>query len=289
MLTSVKLVDGAREMVLLPRTGDGIFLQQIDAPMPGVREVAADRTDDDGSDDDTEFFGARACSIELLVTESPRTVEDELTRYLHPRLRPYLVVEDDGWSQARRLRLRADQFSAPLTLETARWDGRKIAVGWKAPDGVWEADELTSVSVSADVSQAVGAAFPVTFPMAFAATQAAGASRVTNAGSTPSHFTARLYGPCTAPRLVNQTTGEEITFVDSLSLAAGDYIEVNTRDRTAYLTVNGSASQVSRLNSVDFTVTSWWRLEPGTQVVRYAPPLADAGAAAVIDYRACWL
>ncbi len=289
MLTSVKLVDGAREMILLPRRDGGVFLQSLDAPMPAVREVAESRTDDDGTRDTTSLFGARACSIDLLVTQDPRAVEDELSRFLHPRSRPFLVVEDDGWSQARRLRLRSDQFSAPLGLDLARVDARRIAAAWKAPDGIWEAVEETSATVSADVSQNVGVSFPVAFPVAFSATQAAGATVVGNLGSIPAHFRARLYGPCIGPRLVNETTGEEIAFTSDLSLAAGDYLEVDTRERTAFLTVNGSSSQVSRLSSVDFVVTSWWRLEPGSQVIRYAPPLASAGAAAVIDYRACWL
>lgn len=289
MLTSVKLVHGSREMILLPRQDDGIFLQGLSAPMPEVREVAESRTDDDGTRDTTTLYGARAASIELLVTENPRTVEDEIALFLHPRVRPYLVVEDDGWMQARRLMLRADTFDAPLGLDLARIDARRISIGWKVPTGVWEADEASEATVTADIDADIGLPFPVTFPVQFAATQAAGATVVTSLGSVPSHFTARLYGPCVGPRLVNQTTGEEITFVDTLSLAAGDYIEVDSRERTASLTTNGSSSQVDRLGSLDFTVTSWWRLEPGAQTVRYAPPQASAGAAAVIEWRANWL
>lgn len=289
MKTGVRLVDGSRELVLHPSLD--YVPQRLTVGSPAMREVTEDRTDDDGERDTTTLFGGRAVSLELVVVDERASTEvllDQVKRFLHPRSRPYLHVTDDGWGGERRIRLRVDQWDEPYEGYAAS-HSRPVQFQWKAPDGVWEAAASTSVTVSADISQAVGLSFPVTFPVAFTATQAAGAAMVDSPGSVPSHFTARLYGPCVGPRLVNQTTGEEITFVDSLSLAAGDYIEVNTRDRTAYLTVNGSASQVSRLNSVDFTVTSWWRLEPGTQVVRYAPPLADAGAAAVIDYRACWL
>ena len=286
MLTSVKIVDGSREMVLLPRTDAGVFLQSLDAPMPGVREVAEDRTDDDGTRDSTALFGARACTVELLVTESPRAVEDELTRFLHPRSRPFLVVADDGWSQARRLGLRVDQFSAPLGLDLARVDGRRIAVGWKVPDGVWESADLTTATLAADITtDSTGLTFPMTFPVAFTPTMATGASLVSNTGSTPSHFIARLYGPCTAPVLRNETTGEEIAFTDSLALTAGEYVEISTRDRSANLLSTGN----SRLGYVDFETTSWWRLEPGDNQVRYAPADADAGSQAVILYRPAWL
>jgi hypothetical protein len=53
--------------------------------------------------------------------------------------------------------------------------------------------------------------------------------------------------------------------------------------------LNGSASAVDRLGSLDFTLTSWWRIEPGSQQVRYAPGTVSAGAAAVIEYRPSWL
>lgn len=286
MLTSVKLVDGAREMILLPRRDGGVFLQSLDAPMPAVREVAESRTDDDGTRDTTSLFGARACSIDLLVTQDPRAVEDELTRFLHPRSRPFLVVEDDGWSQARRLRLRSDQFSAPLGLDLARVDARRIAAAWKAPDGIWEAAEPTEQTVAADVESTDGRTYSKAYPWSYPGTLSSGATIVGNLGSIPSHFTARLYGPCTGPRLINGATGEELTFTSSLSLAAGEYVEVDTRERTAYLLSQTSAS---RLTYLDFEATSWWRIEPGDNPIRYVPATSSAGAAAVITYRPAWL
>jgi len=287
MLTSVKLVDGSREMTLLPRQDDGIFLQSISAPMPEVREVVSARTDDDGTRDETALFGARACSIEVLVTQDPRGFEDELTRYLHPRSRPYLVVDDDGWSQARRLRLRVSQFDAPLGLDLARIDARRITVGWQVPDGIWEANAAAEETVVADVdTSGDGFSLPMTLPLTLTATTETGANLVTNLGAVPSHFTARLYGPCTAPRLVNETTGEEIAFTSGLSLASGEYVEIDTRERSANLLSNPATT---RLQYVDFMATSWWLLQPGLNQVRYAPAPSEPGAAAVITYRPAWL
>lgn len=285
MLTSVKLVDGDREMVLMPRQDQGVYVQGLDVPSPEVRAVTENRTDDDGEVDETELFGSRACSLELLVTEQPRLVEDELSRFLHPRSRPYLVVKDDEWAQARRLRLRVAQWSAPLTVELPR-SARRIQAQWQAPDGVWEAADLVTETISADMPGTAGRTYPRAYPYAYPATLAAGASVIVNDGGTPSHYTARLYGPCVGPRLTNETTGETIAFTADLVLGAGEYVEISTRDRTAYL--NGN-SALSRLNVIDFDVTSWWRVEPGEQQVRYAPAVVFAGAAAVIDYRPAWL
>lgn len=285
-LTSVKLVDGSREMVLLPRMADGVRLTGLSAPFPDVREVTEDRTDDDGTRDTTSLFGARAVSVELLVTKAPRSIEDELSRFMHPRSRPYLVVADEGWPGPRRLRLRSAGMDAPLEVDLPQ-RMRRIQAQWRAPDGVWEAAEETGETVSADLDVTDGRTYPKTYPWAYPATLAAGATLITNPGSVPAHFAARLYGPCSGPRLVNETTGEQIYFRTALTLAAGEYVEIDTRERTALAM---SRADASRLTYLDFEESSWWRIEPGENKIRYAPRAnAAAGAAAVITYRAAWL
>lgn len=285
MLTSVKLVNGAHELILMPRQDDGIFVSSMEVPSPEVREVVDLRTDDDGAWDTTALLGARACSIELLVTQGARAFEDQLTRYLNPSLRPYLVIADDGWAQDRRLLLRVDQWSAPLTTDLPR-DARKIQVSWKAPDGIWEALDSVDETVLGDLATDTGRTYPKTYPWSYPTTDVAGAAIVTNAGAVPSHFTARLYGPCSGPALINETTGERIGFLSGLTLAAGEYVEIDTRAQTAHLLGNSSAD---RLNFLDFMNSSWWRLQPGDQQIRYAPLAGSSGTAAVITYRPAWL
>jgi hypothetical protein len=68
-------------------------------------------------------------------------------------------------------------------------------------------------------------------------------------------------------------------------LGAGEYVEIDTRARTADL----MSLSNSRLNLLDFAVTSWWRIEPGDNQIRYNPTISDAGSAAVITYRPAWL
>jgi hypothetical protein len=284
MFTSVRLVDGTREMVLLPR--EGLRLQGHDVPMPAVREVTEERTDDDGEDDTTELHGATSCSRELFATQTPAAFEEELGRFLHPRSRPYLVAADDEWSQERRLRLRISQFGGPRGVDLPRTT-RRIQAQWKVPDGIWESADLVEETVNADiVTESVGFTLPVTLPVTLAATTGTGTSQISNVGGTPVHHVTRLYGPCAGPRLVNETLDEEITFTDSLVLGSGEYVEIDTRARSAYLDSNTS---LSRLSDVDYTVSSWWQIEPGDQLIRYAPSAVMGAAAAVITYRPAWL
>ncbi|MFC5187138.1 phage tail family protein [Actinomadura harenae] len=285
MLTSVRLVDGARQMILLPRQAQGVRLQNLSTPAPTVREVSEPRVDDDGDRDTTRLIGARAVSIELLVTQSLRALQDELTYYLDPGRRPYLVVGDDEWSAERRLRLRADQFDVPITVDMPRGMA-KVQAQWKAPDGVWEAAELMTAQVPADIPAQVGITFPIKFPLSWPATQSSGALQVANPGKRAVHFVARLYGPCSGPRLINADTGQAMVFKPGLTLGPGEYIEVSTRARSAYLLGDRS---LSRLSSYDYASSAWWQLSDGTTQVRYAPLSASAGAVSVIDFRPSWL
>jgi hypothetical protein len=286
VITAVRLVDGARELTLHPRPD--VLPDSLDVSFPAIREATEPRTDDDGERDTTLLFGSRAVALSAAVTDDvyePANLLDQVKAFLHPRTRPYLYVTQDGWATERRMLLRVDQFSEPYTGYVAS-QVRAVQLQWKAPDGVWEAATESETTVNADVATSDGLHWPVTFPISFVATTATGAAQVSNGGGVPSHFTARMYGPCSGPRLVNETTGEEITFRDSLALAAGEYVEVDTRQRTAYL---NSMTTQSRLTYLDFAVTSWWRVEPGDQTVRYAPPSATGGAVAVITYRPAWL
>lgn len=282
MLTSVTLVDGTREMVLLPR--DGLLLQGHGVPFPAVREVTEERTDDDGEDDTTELHGATSCTLEFLATQTPAAFEEEIGRFLHPRSRPYLVVADDEWSQERRLKLRVSQFGGPRGVDLPR-TMRRIQAQWKVPDGIWETVDAVEETIGADVVTGDGRSYPKTYPWSYATTTASGIAQISSVGNSTSHHVTRLYGPCTGPSLINETLGEEITFSSSLSLGSGEYVEVNTRDRTAYLL---SQTSLSRLSLLDFTVTSWWQIEPGDQQIRYAPTSVSGAAAAVITYRPTW-
>lgn len=285
MLTQVSLVDGANTMILRPR--DGIAVSKLDLGFPGIREVVEDRTDTSGALDTTSFHGASAVTLTLTLFQqgTTRALIDELRSYCGPSQRPYLVVSDDEWTSGdRRIQLRADQQSAPI--ESGKGALREVQVGWKAPDGIWETAAPVTVTLAADIASTVGLSWPVTWPIAYTPTQAVGAATITNPGVLPVHWVARLYGPCTAPALRNESLGVTLAFTAGLTLNAGDYIEVNSRDRSAYLLSDASQS---RLNLLDFVGSNWWQIQPGDQQIRYAPGTASAGASASITYRPAWL
>lgn len=283
MFTSVRLVDGAREMDLLNRLD--IAKLELDVPLPAARADVEDRTEDDGTEDRTAHHGARAVSIGLRGLDDPDAVVAELGGFVHPASRPYLVATNTGWIQERRLRLRVDQGGAPQAGPLYPF-ARDVQAQWVAPSGVWETSAESMFVVPADLA-GIGRVYDLVTPRTYPSSTSTNLILHTNPGLTFSHFVARLYGPCRGPRLTNETTGESITFGESLELVAGEYLEIDSRAHTAYLLSDPDAS---RLGDLDFLTSQWWRLVPGLNQVRYHPSAGvGAGCTAEVDYRPAWL
>lgn len=285
MLTQIKLVDGAYEMLLRPRTG--VAHSSLEKGYPTVREVTTDRTDDDGTTDTTDKHGAAAVSLKLVLYQhgTTRAIIDELSSFSSPSQRPYLYVSDDEWTQDRRIMLRPDQFSQPI--EAGRGALRDVQASWKAPTGLWEAVTETTVSILADTGASGGRTYPRTYPRTYTATTSTSRAEVINPGTVPCHWIARFYGPCTAPALRNELTGQRLQFAPTLVLGAGEYVEVDSAERTALFE---SDPDQDRVGDIQFESNSWWKLgHRGVQTIRYVPSSASPGAKAEFRFRPKWL
>src|SRR6185437_7199494 len=94
----------------------------------------------------------------------------------------------------------------------------------------------------------------------------AGSSIVTIAGNARPSWRARLYGPATGPILTRDDTGQSLAFTPSLTLGAGEYVEVDSVNRSALLL---SQPDASRLAFLDFAASEWFPLDPGVNRLRY--------------------
>lgn len=290
MIQTVRLVDSDDNEMSLFVLGDqrqDLILQGVTAPFPAVRAVSAGRVDADGDTDVTAHHGARAVAVALRVYDGgQQALLDQLAGYLHPAKRPYLCVDDDEWAGERRLRLRSDQATAPVVDLTSNGVYRDVQVQWSAPDGVWEGSDEVTFGLLATASTSVGRIYVETFPRSYAATMGTGQIEVVNPGSTDSDQMVRMYGPCVGPQYSNDSTGETIAFTSDLIVAAGEYVEVDTRNRTAFYLSDPDAS---RLGNLDFANSTWWRMHPGSNSVRYHPISGvDAGCQSFTTFRPSW-
>lgn len=282
--TRLALVDGDRELELwrLSPLRRDVSITKLAVSSPAGREVVEDRTDADGTDDDTRYHGAASVSLELSLYDQPQALLTQLKPWLRLALRPYLVLDDDEWDGERRIRLRYDQKDAPQPWQgLGRWVD--VQVQWKAPDGVWVASDPVEVTVAATGGPATGVSFPLAFPMVFESTAGVGQIQHTNPGDEDADQRVRLYGPCAGPRWTNDSTGQSIIFSEDLVIPAGEYVEIDTREQTAYYLSDPGAD---RLSLLDFEATSWWQVPPGQSRLRYHPQgQTDIGAAAVMAYQ----
>ncbi len=84
----------------------------------------------------------------------------------------------------------------------------------------------------------------------------------------------RIYGPCTGPKVIwldpdtLDPTGVQVVFLAGLVLGLGEYIDVDTKNRT--VTADGD-STASRYSFVDFPNTTWGPLKKkSSTLLRYS-------------------
>jgi hypothetical protein len=277
---------------------NGYVPQKIDLGFPEIREVANPRTDAHGIIDSTAYVGARPVVLEVALApeltelaSTERSLGDTLRAWLAPAMRPYLVYQLDPSDPIRRLEVR--NTGASYISSFVDDDYQIMGIGWKAPNGFaedYEATEATTWSTTAPTTE-TGRTYDLTFDRGYPATEEIEPNSVTVSGNVAVDAVIRLYGPCVSPAISNETTGAVLDFSGNggLTLNAGEYLEVDVRNRTAYL--NGDTSQ-SRYSYLNFSTSSRlpeFRLEPGTNTLRYTPASTTGTPQAVITFRNAWI
>ena len=227
------------------------------------------------------------------------TFLDALQGLCHPGQRPYLYALRPGWAGERRMLLRADAFSAPLTT------ARQVQVTWRGVDGVWEAaTESSAVLDSSGVSDiftisdsdvisddtpisdqaTFGSPYPRHYPYSYGSGGAeAGTTIVTSAGTTSSPPLIRIYGQCTAPKVLCATTGVLMSW-PGLSIADGAFLEVDCQARTALMGGNADSPV-----GFDYTVSDWPVVPPGSSQWQTALAPSGDGFQVTMGWRDRWL
>lgn len=286
---AARLVDGDRVLDLHPSLAWGLKL--LDLGAPDVRDVVDDRSSADGTLDETAFHGARLVTLGgRVVDDGDRTAAealDDLGYYAHPGRRPWLVYRLEGQS-TRRVRLRADQRSSPLTADQRKrldWQA-----SWRAPSGLLQSDVLHVLSANPAEGEE-GRSYDLTFDRSYPASLGLGTVEAVNAGNADADPVVRIFGPCTGPRVANDTTGLRLEFTaeGGLSVADGDYVEVDLAQRTARLNGDPAQSRLRYLEYADPARSSWWTLTPGDNLVRFYPLTSSAPAQAEISWRDAWI
>jgi hypothetical protein len=245
----------------------GYFCAALDLGAPTVREVVDNLPDADGAVDRTQFMGPRAVSADITALAGAGAVIDDVARrfgpFMVPSARPVLhYVLDVGTP---------DGLEHTLTVRPASYDWqlvgnvqRDIHLAWVAADPVAR-DALVQQAIAWAGSATIpGRTYPLTFPRAYPATGGSPNTAILHSdGDVPIQPAVRIWGPIGGPVVTfTPPSGPtfRIAFLSTFMVAAGSYVDVDTRLHTAFY--NGDPAQ-NQLVSIDWSTNSWPILSPG--------------------------
>lgn len=261
---------------------NGYFVSRLDLGYPVVRPVVDDRPQASGTDDRTRFHSSKIVTIDLVARGDRTEKTEELGPFLVPFARSFLFYPA-GNGLERRILIRARDRTAP-------WDGppgkHRIIAQFEAPNGTAETADLGQAVATATTAVEPGLTFDLTFDVLFPLSTPVGATVVTTIGDALCPPVARLFGPCVNPRIENVTDpdvdGRAKRLQFNITLGAGEFLEVDFRERTVKLDGN---PRRDRYSTLDFTESNWWTLRPGDNLVRYFPEDFSGDARAELSFR----
>ena len=253
---------GALSVDLENRAG-GWFCTSLDLGYPEVRAVVNNRPDQDGADDRTAYFGPRTitANVTALVGAGARIddVADGFAPFMAPSARPVLhyVLDRPGVAE-RTITMRAAGYAWKVEGDNQR----DIQLQWVAADpNVYDPNTQTVIAWSGSTT-ANGRVYPLTFARTYPTGGGQGnVGQITPAGDLGVQPLLRFYGPVTAPRAIfnipiggGQYSTQYVAFVSGFVLSAGQWVDVDTKAKTAY-----RQSDVTQpaFSSINFALTTW--------------------------------
>jgi hypothetical protein len=252
------LVLGA-QTVYLENPAGGWFCSSLDLGYPEVREVINNRPDTDGAVDRTALMGARLVSAEIKAEAGAGAriddVADNFAPFMVPSARPVLhYILDRPGAAERTITLRAVGYAWAVVGAVER----DIQLQWKAADPIVRDPTVQTVTAYAGAAGGTGRVYPLVYSRTY---PTGGGSPSTATITTPGDVAVRpllnIYGPVTAPVVTfTPSSGpvSKVAFVSSYRIDAGNYVQVDTVAKTAYLNGPGGASALAWL---DWFNTAW--------------------------------
>lgn len=241
---------------------NGILVEEFEPGAPEVRGVTYDRPGSHGFSDESRFFSGRNISIMGKFRATSTLTRDEITQqlaaYLLPNKRPLLRWTRDGVT--REISVRVDKMEQKVLIAVDDFH-----VTWRA-EPFWRSLELKSFTIPySTAGDLAGATFPwfeTGGGVNLEFTDGVNAEiEVTNNGVVDVFPEITFYGDANSPTISNLTYDELIKV--GYNMGEGDTLVVDNYAHTAVL--NGVTNVFS---SIDFDLSTWWALRPGTQKIQ---------------------
>ena len=254
------LVLPSGQTIQLENPAGGWFCSNLDLGYPAVREVITNRPDADGAIDRTAYMGERVINAEIKAEAGAGAQIDAVASafapYMVPSARPVLhYILDRPGATERTLTLRGAGYSWGVVGAVER----DIQLQWKAADPIVRAPNPNTSIAMAGASSGVGRGYPLLYSRIY---PAGGGSPSTGTISSPGDVPVRplleIYGPISGPIVTFTSTDttpvSKVAFVAAFRIDAGNYVQVDTVNKTAYLNGPNGPSELAWL---DWFNTSW--------------------------------
>jgi len=250
--------------IQLDNPSGGWFCTELLLGWPTVRDVVSNRPDDDGVDDRTQFFGARAVSahVSVLAGAGARIddVADSFAPFMVPSARPTLhYILDRPGAAERTIGVRASGYQFAIAGNSQR----DIQLQWVASDPAVYDPTVNTVFAWVGSSSANGRVYNLTFPRTYPAGSGSSTTgTISSPGDLPIQPLLRIYGPITTPR-VNMLTmvspgvqgpTYQVNFASGFQIDALHWVDVDTNNKTAF---RDSDPNQSCFAGINFTTTTW--------------------------------
>jgi hypothetical protein len=287
--TSIRLTDGANTVWLrpaAPTSGDQVVCSTHELSFPEPEAVEQPNPDDAGINDQTARWGSGTFRADLTIRDGAMTrheMVDLLRSMLAPNKRPTLYIQRDGWLTERQATVRGNAWTCVVDRVAALM--LKASLQVIVPAGVLEDTTEQVAVIRPTATSSTGRSYPKTYPWAYTPAASGSSTVVTSSGTVETPMQMRLYGGCTDPVVTNVTTGA-VFELDNITLTAGQYLDIDMAARTVLL--NGDPAQ-NYYGKVNFTTSTWWRLQPGANTIRVAVATSDASCELDITWRDRWI
>lgn len=249
-----QLLRGADTLALSDRSPfDVVTVQGVG--IPPVRRLTERGPFQDGDTDIGFRLDARTINMVLVSTSDGKaaadTARDSLWEWFKPANTPFVLrcTRDDGTDRQIDV-YPMGVIDAAITEQDRQWGFQRYAAQLRAPLPVWY--DPTPGSYSAIGGGSTGS-YGFTIPMSIAWVMVSGSTIGTTItipyqGTWSVFPTITLYGPLAGVTVTNETTGEVLDF-PSLTLSAGEWIEIDLSYGAKTITDDTGANQIDKLSS----------------------------------------
>jgi hypothetical protein len=248
--------------------------------MGGVATVGqtVQKAGDHGAFATPQWYGPRTLTLTVQATARTQALRDVARAFLQQAIP---VGSDSNlatlrWDEPVPVQL-AVRRSGPIVETYTTLVDAVFSVPLVAPDPRKYSTVLHQATAT-QAAAAAGLAPPLTPPLTLPAGAPAMAVSCTNAGSFETRPIVSITGPITAPAVVNQTTGQVVSF-SGMTLAATDVLAVDFLGKSALLNGVYRPADVS---------SSWWLMPPGTTGIRVTGT-GSTGSTMTVAWRDAWI